>query len=953
MIASPKPELPSEPILRLEPGMHWAPIGRIDVDAGQRFLVTGSADKTIRVWSLKDGQLLKTLRVPLGESDVGKVYSVAITPDGERIAAAGWGTAGGRHQIYVFERASGRIVTRIDGLPNVIDHLAFSPDGRHLVASLWGANGIRIYETEGFREVKSYPDYGGASYWAAFDRTGRLATSSLDGQIRLYDSSLRLSQSKPAPGGKRPFGIAFSPHGARIAVGYDDSTRVDVLDGETLAPLFAADTAGVDSGNISSVAWSADGRHLYAAGRWQPGKYALLRRWADGGRGAYQDIELSQNTIMDLRPLADGRLAFGTGDPSFGILGPDGTIVWRKDPAQADFRAQQDKLAVSRDGTRVAFAFEPFGSLPAKFDLSARRLTLDPEPVPGLAIARTAAPGLEVKDWKDEDTPTFNGKRLPLEQYETSRSLAIAPDDERFLLGTEWCIRLFDRQGQQLWEKPAPGVAWAVNVAGDGRVAIAAFGDGTIRWFRLEDGEELLAFFPHRDRERWVVWTPKGYYMASPGGEELIGWHLNRGLDTPEFYSAGRFRDRFHRPDVVALVLEELDVDKALARANREADITPAAQPLRAPSDIAQELPPIIEIIDPANGADVAQDHVQVTYLITGPVGERVPALSAHLNGQLVQTLAGPPVTFPANGYRGVVTVPLAGWLQSEEAIIALIAEGRRASDPAQVKLRWVSQAVHAEIAKPTLFVLAIGVSQYERNPPRNLQYASKDAADVVEILQRQKGGLYGEVKPFPLIDKDATSSAIIAGLRWLREQVAERDVVIVFFSGHGALEEVYHFLPHDVDVRTQDDLAVTAIRQDQLRAGLRALHRKGAKVLAFFDTCHSGAGFEPTKGLPPDIDKLAAELRSPENGVIVFTSSTGREVSKEDPSWEHGAFTEALLEAFAGKADRAGRGVLRVSDLQAFLPSRVRELTGNQQNPQIYVPFEKLWEAPIAVVPH
>ena len=62
--------------------------------------------------------------------------------------------------IYILERASGRIVDRIDGLPNVIYHLVFSPDGRHLVACLGGANGIRVYETEGFDEVAADPDYG-------------------------------------------------------------------------------------------------------------------------------------------------------------------------------------------------------------------------------------------------------------------------------------------------------------------------------------------------------------------------------------------------------------------------------------------------------------------------------------------------------------------------------------------------------------------------------------------------------------------------------------------------------------------------------------------------------------------------------------------------------------------------------------------------------------------------
>ena len=98
-----------------------------------------------------------------------------------------------------------------------------------------------------------------------------------------------------------------------------------------------------------------------------------------------------------------------------------------------------------------------------------------------------------------------------------------------------------------------PGVTWAVTITPDGRTAIAGFADGTIRWYRLQDGMELLALFPHTDGERWVFWTPEGYYQASVGGEDLIGWHLNRGLDTaPEFYGASCFREQFYRPDVIA-----------------------------------------------------------------------------------------------------------------------------------------------------------------------------------------------------------------------------------------------------------------------------------------------------------------------------------------------------------------------------------------------------------------
>src|SRR3990172_991743 len=58
-------------------------------------------------------------------------------------------------------------------------------------------------------------------------------------------------------------------------------------------------------------------------------------------------------------------------------------------------------------------------------------------------------------------------------------------------------LRRFDKDGKQLWEKDVPGVAWGVNLAREGRLILAAYADGTIRWHRAADGEELLALFIH------------------------------------------------------------------------------------------------------------------------------------------------------------------------------------------------------------------------------------------------------------------------------------------------------------------------------------------------------------------------------------------------------------------------------------------------------------------------
>ena len=51
---------PQEPILRIDPGMHTAPIKRIGVDAACTLLATGSEDKTVRLWRLPEGKLLRT-----------------------------------------------------------------------------------------------------------------------------------------------------------------------------------------------------------------------------------------------------------------------------------------------------------------------------------------------------------------------------------------------------------------------------------------------------------------------------------------------------------------------------------------------------------------------------------------------------------------------------------------------------------------------------------------------------------------------------------------------------------------------------------------------------------------------------------------------------------------------------------------------------------------------------
>ncbi|MGE3831417.1 MAG: WD40 repeat domain-containing protein, partial [Parvibaculaceae bacterium] len=115
----------AEPVLMIEAGMHVGPIDRIGVSGDGRLMVTGAEDKTVRLWSLPDGRLLRTLRVPVGPGNGGRIYSVAISPDGRLVSAAGWDAysdlnanpLGANGYIYIFDTVSGSIIRRLGPLP--------------------------------------------------------------------------------------------------------------------------------------------------------------------------------------------------------------------------------------------------------------------------------------------------------------------------------------------------------------------------------------------------------------------------------------------------------------------------------------------------------------------------------------------------------------------------------------------------------------------------------------------------------------------------------------------------------------------------------------------------------------------------------------------------------------------------------------------------------------------
>ena len=203
-------------------------------------------------------------------------------------------------------------------------------------------------------------DYKDHTQSIEFDRQGRLLATSYDGALRLYGPApeFKLLAKRSAPGGSHPSFARFSPDASLIAVGFDDSTKINVLSGDDLCFLYAADTSQVNNGDLSKVAWSTDGSRLYAAGRFAQSGLSPIVVWPQAGRGTPQFWPASSNTITDLRPLADGRLVFGAADPAWAVFDTQGKRQVGGDRPILDHRSNESKFRLAQNGSSIEFSLD-------------------------------------------------------------------------------------------------------------------------------------------------------------------------------------------------------------------------------------------------------------------------------------------------------------------------------------------------------------------------------------------------------------------------------------------------------------------------------------------------------------------------------------------------------------------------------------------------------------------
>src|SRR5262249_27687242 len=162
-----------------------------------------------RVWRAATGEPLRTISAhadtSLGVSLGDPVTSLALSPDGKRVASGSWDKT-----VKLWDVSSGKLIRTFKGAPQQVESVAFSPDGVRLVAaSRWMGSsvGLHVWDAASGRLIQTLKDDG--ARWVVFSPDGRMFATAGGAAVKLWDAAtgrvLRTLRTEWADA------VAFSP----------------------------------------------------------------------------------------------------------------------------------------------------------------------------------------------------------------------------------------------------------------------------------------------------------------------------------------------------------------------------------------------------------------------------------------------------------------------------------------------------------------------------------------------------------------------------------------------------------------------------------------------------------------------------------------------------------------------------------------------------------------------
>ena len=245
-------------------------------------VVIGDSEGGLQIWETQGRKLLHAIR---GHN--GAVCSVAISPDGKRIASGGEDKT-----IKIWDVNTGHESLSITGHEGVISGVIFSQDGKRIISSSHDHT-LKLWDAVTGREQMKYEGHMDEVWSVTVSRDGKyIVSGSADKTTRIWDAKTGklLKSLWDHIGGVKA--VTFSPDGARIVTACEDIVKV--WSAETGQELL---TISQDT-NVESLAFSPNGETIAACT--DDGNIKLWRTTRlDGGYDTpqKQKAELARRTV--------------------------------------------------------------------------------------------------------------------------------------------------------------------------------------------------------------------------------------------------------------------------------------------------------------------------------------------------------------------------------------------------------------------------------------------------------------------------------------------------------------------------------------------------------------------------------------------------------------------------------------------------------------------------------
>jgi WD40 repeat protein/serine/threonine protein kinase len=500
-------------------------------------IVTGSKDRTAKVWDAATGQEILALK-----GHALWLTSVAFSPDSKRaVTGAGeWGrpdkTPG---EAKVWDAATGQELLALQGHADCVWTVGFSPDGQHIVTASEDRT-AKVWDAATGQEILTLRGFSAGVRSAAFSPDGRrIVTGSQEETARVWDAAT----GKELLALKHPnvvTSVAFSPDGQRIVTGCEDKTA-KVWDGRTGEVILVLKHPQV----VWGVAFSPDGKRI-VTGSWDQ----TAKVW-DAATG--QEVFTLKGHAGNLRSVAfspDGkRIVTGCGD---------GTArVWDAEKGQEvpTLEGHMDfvsSIAISPDGKRIVTGS---GDGTARVWDAAKCqeiLTLGGPAsrewkvaaVWGVAFSpdgQRIVTGSQDQTARVWDAATGQ-ELLVLKHTNVVSSVAFSPDGQRIVTGVgEWGrpnkkpggeAKVWDTAtGQELLVLKHPDDVSSVAFSPDGKRIATGCLDRTARMWDAATGQELLVL-EHSNLVSSVAFSPDGKRVVTGGFDRTAKvWDAATGLE--------------------------------------------------------------------------------------------------------------------------------------------------------------------------------------------------------------------------------------------------------------------------------------------------------------------------------------------------------------------------------------------------------------------------------------